>query len=83
MIRESSFNTMDAEEDMKVATYNYMALAFDYFYGLKEERGITTFYEIFAPQAEAIITGTDDNVYNRLFDFANALDDSHTSYGMS
>jgi hypothetical protein len=79
-IRDSSLNDADMAEDLKWATYNFLALAFDYFYGLKEDQGVETYYNLLAGNAEQLVTGTDSNLYNYIFDFAYGLDDLHTSH---
>ena len=79
-VRVSSLNEADMEEDMKWATYNYTALAFDYFYGLKEDQGVDTYYDSLVGRAQSWIEGTDSDIYNGLFDFAYGLDDLHTSH---
>lgn len=79
-IRDSSLNSEDMQDDLKWATYNYLALAFDYFYGLKEDQNVETYYNLLAGNAEALITGSDSNLYNFIFDWAYGLDDLHTSH---
>jgi hypothetical protein len=79
-VRGSSFNDLEMAEDLKWATYNYTALAFDYFYGLKEDQGVDTYYNLLVGRAENWITGNDSNIYGGLFDFAYGLDDLHTSH---
>jgi hypothetical protein len=65
---------------MKLATYNFLALTFDYFYGLKPDKGYETYYETLYAYAEMIIGGTDIDLYNRIFRITYGLDDLHTSY---
>jgi len=79
-IRTSSYNTKTMATDMKWATYHYLALAFDYFYGLKEDHGVATYYNSLYSYAESMITGTDVNLYRKIFDIAYAMDDLHTSH---
>lgn len=79
-VRETPLNSADMEEDLKWATYNFLALAFDFFYGLKEDQGVDTYYDRLAGNAEAIVTGTDSNLYAFIFDWAYGLDDLHTSH---
>lgn len=82
-VRTSSLNDADMEEDMKWATYHFMALAFDYFYGLKEDQKVDTYYSTLAGRAQGWITGSDRSLYDGLFDFTYGLDDLHTSYTFS
>lgn len=79
-IRSSSKNGEDMAFDMKLATYNYMALVIDYFYGLKEDKNITSGYDIMSAYAKSLLTQGDQNLYNKLFDIAYGLDDLHTSH---
>jgi len=78
IISESSFNDKDISVAMKAATYDYLALVFDYFYGLKEENGIDTYYNVFDEYADNIIFGSDHNHYKAIFDLTYSLDDLHT-----
>ncbi|MFK5884190.1 MAG: S41 family peptidase, partial [Candidatus Izemoplasma sp.] len=80
VIRTSTFNDLDAPLDSRIANYNFLALAFDYFYGLKEDRGVGTYYEKLLPYADTLINGTDANIYKKVFAYAYGLDDLHTSY---
>ncbi|MEY3432017.1 MAG: hypothetical protein RIS53_915, partial [Bacillota bacterium] len=59
-------------------TFHFLALAFDYFYGLKGFKQINSFYDYLADFADQILTGNDRNLYQGLFDFAYGLDDLHT-----
>jgi len=79
-VRVSSLNTESMEKDMKWASYNFVALALDYFYGLKEDQGVDTYYETLSGHAQTWINGTDSDLYNGLFTFAYSLDDLHTSH---
>jgi len=79
-VRLSTYNQRDMPADIKMATYNYLALALDYFYGLKEERGIDTYYEILAPRAGYLLEANDADFYREIFKIANGLDDLHTSH---
>lgn len=81
-MRVSSLNDQDMQDDLKWALYNYIALAFDFFYGLKEDQNVETYYDIISASAENIITGTDVEIYNYVFDFAYGLDDLHTSHSL-
>jgi len=78
MIRTSSFNSKSMNDGMKFATYNFMALAFDYFYGLKEFKGVETYYDILDAKVENWVENDDSNLYSKLFDFAYDRDDLHT-----
>lgn len=77
-IRTSSFNTATMARDLRQSTYHFLALAFDYFYGLKTDKSITTFYDVLVPYMDRILTGNDRNLYAGLFSFVYGLDDLHS-----
>lgn len=77
-MKTSSFNTQSMPKDVKQLTFHFLALAFDYFYGLKGFKQINSFYDYLADFADQILTGNDRNLYQGLFDFAYGLDDLHT-----
>ena len=79
-IRTSSLNTENIPVDVKWASYNMLALTFDYFYGLKEDQDVDTYYSILVNRAQTIIEGYDSTLNTEIFKFAYALDDLHTSY---
>jgi|LGOV01.1.fsa_nt_gb hypothetical protein len=79
-VRTSSLNAEDAPADIKLATYNFLALAFNYFYGLKEDRGVEDYYDILSLRLEYMMDGNDYELYNKMFDIAYGLDDLHTSH---
>jgi hypothetical protein len=80
-LRASSLNGVSPARDLREATFHFMALSFDYFYGLKNDRGVDTYYNFLAPYADDIIMRTNTTMYNTLFEIANKLDDLHTSHG--
>lgn len=77
-LRTSSANTGKIESDMKQATYHYLALAFDFFYGLKEYRGVETYYDEVQKSADKILSGSDRDLYSTLFNFVYDLDELHS-----
>lgn len=79
-IRTSAYNDQDMPEDVRWANYHFMALLFDFFYGLKEEKGIDTYYDVLSPRAKSLITSTDSSIYREVYDIAYAQDDLHTSH---
>ena len=82
-VRTSSKNTQSIPLDLRIATYDYLALTFDYFYGLKEDKGVTAFYDEFLPFSGDIIFGSDAAHYNAIFDLTYSLDDLHTYHIMT
>lgn len=79
-IRTSSFNTLTAPKDVRWATYNFLALAIDYFYGLRDRYDVDSYYEILSEYAKDMITGSDQFMYTKVFNVAYGLDDLHTSH---
>jgi hypothetical protein len=77
-MKTSSFNTQSMPKDVKQLTYHFLALAFDYFYGLKAFKQINSFYDYLSDFADQILTGNDQKLYQGLFNFAYGLDDLHT-----
>ncbi len=80
LVRTSSYNSASAPKDVKEATYHFMALALDYFYGLKEDQKVDTYYDYLSSYASALITKSDYSLYEAMFDIAYGLDDLHTSH---
>ncbi len=79
-IRTSSLNSTVAPTDVRWSTFHFLALALDYFYGLKEDKNVNSFYDILAGYAPSIVNGSDFVMYRTIFDIAYKLDDLHTSH---
>lgn len=79
-IHVSSYNDLDMPKDVHLATYNALALVMDYFYGLKDERNYDTYYDKLSASMKTLIGGTDNQVYNKIFDLMYGMDDLHTSH---
>ena len=81
-IKTSAFNSQEISQDTRQLTYHFLALAFDYFYGLKAYKGIDSFYTYLSENgyADQILIGDDKRLYQGLFSFAYGLDDLHTSH---
>jgi len=77
-MKTSSFNEASMALDLRQSTYHFLALAFDYFYGLKNDKNIDSFYDYLVEYTDKILTGLDKNLYAGLFSFAYGLDDLHT-----
>ncbi len=77
---DSSYNTQGLSDAKQTKTYNYLTFTFDYFYGLKEDQAVETYYDVF--DADDLITGGTSH-YNAIFETTYGLDDLHTSYLMS
>ena len=79
-IRTSSFNSKTAPLDVRWATYNFLALSIDYFYGLRDRYDVNSYYEILSQYADAILGGSDQYLYIKFFNVAYGLDDLHKSH---
>ncbi|MFA7076464.1 MAG: S41 family peptidase, partial [Candidatus Izemoplasmatales bacterium] len=79
-IRTSSYNQLTAPKDVRWATYNFLALSIDYFYGLRDRYDMDSYYEVLAAHAKDIVAGSDLLMYTKAFNIANELDDLHTSH---
>lgn len=77
-MKTSSFNNLAMAKDLRQSTFHFLALAFDYFYGLKPDKNIVTFYDVLVGYMDRLLTGNDRNLYNGIFSFVYALDDLHS-----
>jgi carboxyl-terminal processing protease len=77
-MRTSSLNTQTLPKDVRQSTYHFLALAFDYFYGLKPDKNIATFYDVLPLHMNNLLLGNDRNLYSELFKFIYGLDDLHS-----
>jgi hypothetical protein len=79
-MKTTSLNAQSMSPDLKQLTYHFLALAFDYFYGLKDDKQIDNFYDYLNTNgyANQILTGSDQQLYQGLFSFVYGLDDLHT-----
>jgi len=77
---DSSFNGKTMDASIREATYDFLAYAFDYFYGLKDLRGVDTYYDELGDYYTKMVTRTDRNAYSAVFDFVYDTDDLHTSH---
>lgn len=77
-LNDTSLNSEDIPEPVKDISADYLALSFDYFYGLKEVNGIDD-YENSLQDYEDSLEGDDRSHYKAISDFLYAQDDIHTS----
>ncbi len=68
----------DISSEVKIETEKFYALVFDYFYGLKEERSVSTYKDVLSNYNFGQ-TNNNDDFYNKVNDFFLELDDLHTS----
>jgi len=80
ILLDSELNYDTIPQDVKLATFDYLTLVFDHFYGLKEERGIDNFYDYFKPYESEIVSTTDRDLYREIHELVLEMDDLHTSH---
>ena len=76
----SSLSSEDMPIDMKEASYDFIVFVFDYFYGLKEERGVTSYYDEFEMYYNSFYNSSDEALYKAIYRSAYSRDDLHTSH---
>jgi carboxyl-terminal processing protease len=80
LVRESSFNDTEPDLTIKEANFHFLALALDHFYGLKEDRGVETYYNFLYNYVNNLITRDNEVLSETMFKIAYDLDDLHTSH---
>lgn len=75
-IMKSKKNEETVPKSIAVATKNYLAFVLDYFYGPKEEKGVTTGYDFIQKYDSSLNTHTSRAVNNVIYE----LNDLHSSY---
>ena len=78
----STLNGQFIPFQLKDFTYHYMAWSFDYFFGLKDDLGIETFYDHLENYRDRFM-GTTSQHYRAIFSFIYGLDDLHSSHAMN
>jgi carboxyl-terminal processing protease len=79
-IRTSTLNNSSVPLDMKLASYNFLGLSMDYFYGIKKFANVDTYYDLLAPYIDTMVYSGDINFYQGIFKFIYGLDDLHSSH---
>ncbi|MGM0436157.1 MAG: S41 family peptidase [Bacillota bacterium] len=77
-LTESTFNDKSMSTELKRSTDNYLELSFDYFYGLKDVKGVQSYENAFEPYENELLASDKDH-YRALTDIALSQDDLHTS----
>lgn len=80
-IRSSSFNAEDTPEDVKISTYYFTAFVLDYFFGIKYELDVETYYPNLAARVRSMINATDNTYYRLMHTIVYGLNDPHTYWG--
>ncbi|VEU80320.1 S41 family peptidase [Haploplasma axanthum] len=78
-IIKSNNNKNDVPEDIRLATYNYLAFTLNYFYGLKSDKGIINGYDFISEYQNDFMNS---DIGKAVFDVTTKLDDLHTSHLM-
>jgi hypothetical protein len=81
-LRTSSVNGTATPQDVKEANYHFIAFTFDYFYGLKKDKEVVTYYDVLQQYADDMLSRTTTILHDRLFEFSNKVDDLHTWFNM-
>ncbi|MFW5838623.1 MAG: S41 family peptidase [Bacillota bacterium] len=76
-LRTSSINGEEMTWLKALRTYNYTVFTFDYYYGLRYDQDVETYYDVFDQEAL-----TSENHDAAVWDLAYSLDDLHTSHLM-
>lgn len=80
-LNRSSLNSTVIAPEVLVATYDMLAFTLDYFYGLKDQRGIDSYYDVLFSTRDNFMTGKTRDLSTGLFNIVNkTLDDLHSSY---
>jgi hypothetical protein len=81
-IRKSSKNSSKQFHDVRVATFDSLVFNLDYLYGLKDDKGVTSFYnEISVSQRNNILSLTTSKNLDGVASFIyKGLDEMHSSY---
>lgn len=78
-LNDTSKNSEAIPDPVKSLTYDYLALSFDYFFGLKDVNDVKDYYEALEDYRSDIEYGNDTRHYRAITDFLYAQDDIHTS----
>lgn len=81
-LRDSTFNDASMSTELKRTTDHYLELSFDYFYGLKDVKGIQSYVNAFEPYENELLA-SDINHYRAITDIALSQDDLHTTNRMN
>ena len=79
-IRNSSRSDETMHPLRQQYTYDYMTFVFDHFYGLKDDQGVDTYYDVFE---EDDFFEDGNRHYINIFEQIYALDDMHTSMSVN
>jgi len=81
-MKTSSANGENIPNDLLVHTYNMFAFDLDYFYGLKDMMGISTYYDVISEHLDDLLNPSALRVDSAITDVLIVdIDEPHTSYG--
>lgn len=81
-VKTSSYNSKDIPNDLQRFNYDFIALTFDYFYGLKTNPEYT-YYDFIGRNADDLMYGTRQKHYDAMFKLVYQFDDLHTYHQTS
>lgn len=79
-VKQSSLNETDCPSDVRTATLNHLCFVMDYFYGLREYKGISSFKSLLTEDILADLLSSDPerNTAAYINIFQKGLDEMHT-----
>lgn len=81
-IRKSSQNKLEMPADLVSHTFNFLAFAFNEFYGMQELMGIEDYYDVLFQRKDEFLTNNASAFEDVLFSLISKdIDEPHTSYG--
>ena len=81
-MKTSSVNDTLISNDMLIHNFNMLAFNLDYFYGLKDDLNINSFYDMLYDKRDSLINPSARGVDNTIFALLlQDIDEPHTSYG--
>lgn len=81
-IQQSSYNDTSVPTDLVIHNFNYIALFFDNFYGLKEYANVDTYYTALLAKRNFLATINASLFDDSFLSFINKdIDENHTYYG--
>lgn len=84
LMKTSSVNGDYLPEDLIVHNFNMLAFNLDHFYGLREIRGIDTYYDLLFEYKNQLLSSSAKTFDTTLFNIIyKVIDEPHTSYGVS
>lgn len=81
LFRTSSLNSTQIPFDVRLANFDFFAFTLDYFYGLKWEKNVNTYYDELYKVTNDLLSNSRDSAARGYSNFVlKVLDDLHTSF---